>query len=957
MSDEDPRLKRRQYGTFNCTHPDCSKVFVRHDHLLRHQRNHDPQRQIACGWPNCTATFARTDVREKHYKRHSIRSKREIGSPDDTTSVSSNSPGPGPGLGGSLALGSHELPNSLGPELGPNPLGSHEIPYESGPTGPGPGPGPGPTFSQKSDKMDPMVPMDQNQNGLAPHKLDGTENGPGQGQAQPFFQAKRPHTNSFSFKPGQNGSNGQNGPNPGPNGAINGPKGPNTGQNGPNGAINGPTGPAGPGPKFHRLYNYSPNLDFSLLPPKLPYESEPRPMPDRALDRAGLDARPMPDARKGLSPSDLIEWLFHDETLSQTEPSEPDHGPSEPGHGPNGPNNTMAFPQKHPIEFPNGISPMSLLESMFAVSPNFPHSATRKTVDEGIRTKLVGLVPQLDLNPDFGLPQIERCLEVYWLIFHPQYPLLHKPSFSNYEAHPLLLLAMIMLGASLASCTGGTEPGFTDAQRLSIEIAEPLRWLIFATPDCRPPAKVWVVQSLLLLETYEITSSSRTLHERAYLHHGTKIQLLRRSPILGGDPLKDDEDDGAYLPPNHVWKKWIEVESMKRATLMAFYLDTVNATVYGHMVVLYAHQIKISLPCEDELWEFDNNNPQQKLTKEKSPKFLVALRKLLHRQPVKTSTFGRKVLLAGLLTIMFQMQQKDLQLSFLEWNQVKDSWNETISLAIDVWRTDICSQGCCNTENSLKFLPEDMALLPPMLRLDDRRCKFSLYHIAQIYMRITHYDYIIYAGAPSRMNVIAGNSEYAVVEKRVLAWAKSLNGRISAVHAYLFLCEMLLSPDNEDITYSYDPNVDPFLHRKNIMASAILVIFAYNFSLEGPENHLFDTGDTAIGYYPDKEDGYTYLKRIRKLLSSNFGDGGDNFHNNRSVNSTTFHNRIKIFADILLKIPNKHHMVGLMKVFYKSFRGCKWEVGAEYSKLFQNCIERSLGRRRVVCEDMYASLA
>ena len=61
---------------------------------------------------------------------------------------------------------------------------------------------------------------------------------------------------------------------------------------------------------------------------------------------------------------------------------------------------------------------------------------------------------------------------------------------------------------------------------------------------------------------------------------------------------------------------------------MAFYLDTVHATVYGHIIILYAHQIKLSLPCEDELWEFDENS---KLTTEtlppvKTPKFLGALK-------------------------------------------------------------------------------------------------------------------------------------------------------------------------------------------------------------------------------------------------------------------------------------------------------------------------------------------
>ncbi|KAG2733517.1 hypothetical protein G9P44_003042 [Scheffersomyces stipitis] len=638
--------------------------------------------------------------------------------------------------------------------------------------------------------------------------------------------------------------------------------------------------------------------------------------------------------RNTLSPTDLIEWLFHDELSVDNSNS----GTNLPGHS---------------TDLPSGFSPVSLIETMFAVSPNFPNSNYRIAVNENIRSNLISFIPSLEANPDFGCLQIEECLSNYWLLYHPQYPILHRPSFLNSEAPPLLLLAMVMLGSNFVPCAKSADSLLRNPKALADQIAEPLRWLIFANIDCRPPAKVWVVQSLLLLETYEITSSSRFLHERAYLHHGSKIQLLRRSPILGGDPLKSENHDGAYSPPNQVWKTWIEVESMKRATLMAFYLDTIHATVYGHSIILYAHQLKLSLPCEDVLWEFDNTNKSETLSFERTPKFLAAMNKLLHRQKVVTSSFGKKVLLAGLLTIMFQMQQKDLQLSFLEWDSMKDSWNQTISLAIDVWRADICTEGgCCDTENSLWFPIESKKKLPPMLRIDDTRCKFGLYHIAQIYMRISHYDYIIYAGAPSRMNVKAGKTEYEIVAKRVMEWSHSLNGSISAIHAYWFLCEMILSPDNEDITFTYDPNTDPFMHRKNIIASAVLVLFAYNYSLHGPESVTYDQLATS-DYYPDKEDGYSYLRRIRKCLSR--GPGGPFHRINYGRTSAQFHEAIKLHSETLRSIDNKHHLVGLLKLFYRSYKGCNWEIGREYSKLFRNCIKRCLGRKSVVCDDMYVN--
>ncbi|CUM65869.1 uncharacterized protein PRCAT00003519001 [Priceomyces carsonii] len=642
---------------------------------------------------------------------------------------------------------------------------------------------------------------------------------------------------------------------------------------------------------------------------------------------------------KSLSPSDLIDWLFQDDNCSDKGPLSLD--------------NTGAFSNRNYIDFHNSHSPVSLLDQILSVSPNFPNSNRRTTIDETVRKNMIKIIPSLGLNDDFSLLGIEKCLETYWLVFHPQYPILHRPSFSNFEAHPLLLLAMIMLGASLSSCI--KDDGnvmHANPEALAMEIAESLRWLIFAHPDCKPPAKVWVIQSLLLLETYEITNSSRALHERAYLHHGTKIQILRRSPILGGDPLKEDAEDGSYALQSQVWKKWIEAESMKRATLMAFYLDTVHATVYGHMVILYAHQIKLSLPCDDSLWEFENMDQKfEVVSPTRTPKFLVALKKVLNRQKVHTNTFGKRILLAGLLTIMFQMQQKDLQLSSLNWNSIKDSWRDTISLAIDVWKIDVSEGGCCSNEMSVYSALYDQNNLPPMLRANDKRCKFCLYHISQIYLRITHYDYIIYAGAPSRMNVVASSSEYEAVSKRIVDWSNSESGRIAVIHSYLFLCEMFLSPENEDLTYTYDPNCDPHLHRKNVVASAILVIFAYNFSLEGPECDIFDKYDIS-GYYPAKENGYDYLRRIRRELSR--GPGGQ-FHALGANNSAIYHNSIKLHAETLRNIESKNHIVGLLKIAYKSYKSCKWEVGFEYSNLFKNCIERCLGRKKTTCEDMYAS--
>lgn len=609
------------------------------------------------------------------------------------------------------------------------------------------------------------------------------------------------------------------------------------------------------------------------------------------------------------------------------------------------PNRDGMFTSKNFKELHN-----SYLSNSFEVIETMPiktsHNSKRKKLCEQVRKEMLKNIPSLESNPDFGLFHVERCLDIYWLIFHPQYPILHRPSFISSEANPLLLLAMVMIGASMLGCiTDNDDLVFQSPSALARDIAKTLRWLIFSNHDCVPPAKTWVLQALLILEIYEITNGNRELHERAYLHHYTCIQILRRSFILEDVGLKSNEGHShAQATKSELWKKWIEAESIKRTILLTFYLDNVNATVYGHTVGLHAHEIKLSLPCDDSLWECENAEKNGFIVPSRKSSFSESLKRVVNRENVATSSFGKKVLLSGVLSIMFQVQQKVSHLTPLEGGSPKDSWKETISNAIYAWKAILLDTGCCNgtEELSVSSFTESKLDLPSMMKLEDTRCKFPLYHMAQINLRTPHCDYIIFAGASSWINVKLTYLDFETASKRISDWSSSTHGRIAVIHAYMFLCEMFLSPTNEDITFTYNPNADPYLHRKNIIASAILVIFAYNFSLDGPESVNFEG---VVGeYYPAKENGYAYLRRIRRELTRGLSGPFYDFHLHDNI---TYENKIKSYAERLPHIKRKNHLVGLLKMLYKSYKECDWEIGRDYSSLFQNCIERCLGSEKL----------
>ncbi|CDO92624.1 unnamed protein product [Kluyveromyces dobzhanskii CBS 2104] len=561
------------------------------------------------------------------------------------------------------------------------------------------------------------------------------------------------------------------------------------------------------------------------------------------------------------------------------------------------------------------------------------------------------------------LQKLQTALKSYWLNFHPQYPILHKPSFDIEKAPPILVLSMIMTGASYL--------GSENRNTVSDVIAGPLRWLIFSHEDFQPTSETYIIQALLLLECYEKTSTNRYLHERSYLHHGTTIQLLRRTPSLGGHPLrvKKEHSPSDYESMEETYKNWIDFETLKRTALYAFYIDTTHAVVFGYTYLfIHCNQVRLSLPCSDEIWDSYDLSLEKLLQHGfggKDVSFLDTLKQLLNDvmhqlrrsnsvnswTNLKSSKFGEKLLLSGLISIMFQLQQHSEVISLGVDNPLSVQnihWQEIISFAIDYWHKEIM-HGCKNSSNSVLSnvdTADDEGI--KLLRLDDNySCKIPAYHMTQIILRIFQYDYYIYAGAPWRMNVRAGTEEYALVSERVLKFSQDpMQGGMAIIYAYMFLFEMFRNGDD----FSCDVNLDYCITRPNTLALTSLLIWSYNYSLYGPETLVWDntkdandnTNEKVKSEYIPAESFKQHLKKMYRYLKVD-----------ESLDVFTHHQQLKEKARLLTNIPNTNHLAGMMLFMRDLFHGCYWELGREFSNLFDNCFERSIGREKAVCEHMY----
>lgn len=1028
-------------GRFKCPHPACDKSFTRQEHLSRHKLNHWPKEIFKCSYvfPNtglaCNRTFVRKDLLARHVKRHTKMGGR----------LQSNSTS----IGDYLPRGQSTAPMTTPPNTG----AAGSVPPNILP----------PQFTnfgaayQTSMNENPPAPTDSTQN-----TYQNYSHQPEYFAAQNTSNSRPKSTNSaqtqnvnqffnwlFENNSGQMGQS-QNGY--------------STAAVESNGASASPlrtTAPGAANKQFPQatMPNNSPTVQ-SFSPSSYPVygftqNESPQPQPQVTQQPKTQQSVPEPIATPAsvTKMQDLfsIDFLSNDplqtfmqelseakatsqdETLFEKDNAgsasvSPAHSdpPAKSGSELRRLQNARRYSMKDNLLVQKSnidelerqtknrnnasrhkqevLFSMKTLPSFFHSDPKTKYSMSSKKTEE-----LFEIVPELREIP---LKNLEESLRSFWSNFHTQYGLLHKPSFHIDEQPPILILAMIMVGASLL------ESLYREA--ISDIICAPLRWIIFSHDDFQPPSKTYIIQSLLLLEGYEKTCTNRYLHERSYLHHGTTIQLLRRTPSLGGHPLilKTEEKPDGWQDPEQVYRQWIDFEMLKRVAFYAFYMDTTHAVVFGYLnLFINCNQIQLTLPCSDVVWESYDLSYETLLEYgfEKEPKtFLSALKQLMgevvqtlqnSRNPLLSdqtltlrswdmkSVLGKKILLAGIISTMFQCQESndgDLFATTIKCNlgieSENISWQYIFSFALDYWLYQI--QGSCTDakdcfidaaigtaapegkqeSNTILGVDSSKSDLNALSRINDPGCKIPEYHMAQVILRIFHYDYYIYSGAPWRMNVRSGAEEYDLVSRRIQQFASDTStGGVAMVYAYQLLFQLFIDRKTAKvINTSYNVNSDYCITRPNTIALTGLLIWSYNFSLYGPETLEWDNtvvdesqskGQVAdavndVVYasnkrlkenYRPKETFEEYLVRMYHALNVEAS----------SKDPITYHNDVLNRAQVLRRLSGTNNLCGMMRFMKKLFENSYWDLGREFAKLFDNCLERCMGKSTPICESMY----
>ncbi|KAE8354096.1 fungal-specific transcription factor domain-containing protein [Aspergillus coremiiformis] len=537
-----------------------------------------------------------------------------------------------------------------------------------------------------------------------------------------------------------------------------------------------------------------------------------------------------------------------------------------------------------------------------------------------------------DDNHVLSLRMMQTYVGSYWYHFHSQLPILHRPTFFADQAPNLLLLIVIAIGASTLDKIHGPE--LTEAaSELARFIVWHLRWELFMDADFRPPAKLWVFQALLLLEVYEKMYSTRALHERAHIHHDTTLTLMRRGSSLIGRSafdspasLRDDRQarsgscstSAPDFSADESWTHWIKAEATRRVAFAAFVLDSTHATMFGHSAKMVAHELRLPLPCDEALWSATSASEVARVQASlhangvKPVMFLDGLKRTLNGQRVRTNAFGRTILMAGLLSVSWHMNQRDLQVSSLGVPQAlggRDKWRAALLRAFDNWRRDF--DEALGQAGTPPPFPGYRVQHP----LDDDNVFESrdvLHGLAHMASHVDIADCQILGGATRLMGrAITARDYNAAREKMTERWATKASARDATFYALKFLCECLLHSETGEAQL-YSGRHDYLLNRPWVIYVAALVVWCYGYALEGPIR-----SPPALATVVDqRQDMQEYLRRVGGVRSPND----------------------------LETMEGRNQCLGMLMILRDGFLNTRWELLAEAANLLTSCIEKLKGR-------------
>ncbi|KAL5114757.1 hypothetical protein ACEQ8H_007374 [Pleosporales sp. CAS-2024a] len=391
-------------------------------------------------------------------------------------------------------------------------------------------------------------------------------------------------------------------------------------------------------------------------------------------------------------------------------------------------------------------------------------------------------------HPLLTLTCLQTYCDLFFTRFNTAYPLIHLSTFDPSEVDRLLLISVLLLGATY---------GEKDAHQLAVCIHDNIRPQIFASAGFSAKPDLWVLQTILLIECFGKSRAGQKQHDMSHLFHGLLINLIRRSdcqsirPPTLEDATDDLEDD---------WRTWCQAEQKKRLAFLCFMWDTQHAVLFCQSLCMSAFELRSNLPCDQSLWEADSAETWHQLRQKQppTPLFLSCLKMYLHPNaatvPNNLNALSRLLVLHGLMSVAWDMQRRDqTSLGVIDTHPL-GNWQARLAKSYTAWHKDydaFCAQYMARLPLTDGALAKEFQVL--------RAATLALYHSAHILLHTPFLDLQIYAGARHILGRPVARNDYARSQRVVKKWvAENLQEASKAVwHAAALVADGVEILDGE----------------------------------------------------------------------------------------------------------------------------------------------------------------
>ncbi|KAK5198791.1 hypothetical protein LTR99_007725 [Exophiala xenobiotica] len=531
-------------------------------------------------------------------------------------------------------------------------------------------------------------------------------------------------------------------------------------------------------------------------------------------------------------------------------------------------------------------------------------------------------------HPLLSISSMQNYLDLFFSRFNVAYPLLHQATFDPSETEPLLLLAVLLLGATYSEKA---------IHRLAVCIHDVLRAQIFQHTAFSSTPELWMLQTILLVECFGKSRAGQKQHDMAHLFHGLLINLIRRSdcqtvrqPNLG-EGSGDLESD---------WRKAIDIELRKRLAFLCFLWDTQHAVLFSQSLCMSSFELRTTLPCNQSTWEASSAEEWWKYArKEPQISYLSVLKAYMNPEsssPIpQLNALSRLLVLHGLMSIQWDMKRRDQ--TSLGIGSVNGSspdqprWQDRLSQSYDAWKADFDSY-CMNMTLSLN---DNQTRKAEFTRFST--ATIAIYHAAHITLNVEILDLQIYAGARHIIGRPVTRADYDRSRRMLKDWAKpggATPAAKAAWHAAHLLRDGIMNLDNWDVNNAF--------HYPWCLYLSTLTCWAFHFAnvidKNGNGSSNNNSNNSNNGGSDRNNNNNTPFEKNSHLDNN---DGVDNngivWHAKSEMNALVS-SMASVMPENLWRGLGKYSTSGLTAVMAKHLSNIRWAVVHEGMKVLRGLV-------------------